>query len=75
MEISTPYVDHSWDGHEFHAHSLQTSIVMDKDWNPLLQDFRLSKVLVTHGIGTGPLLMFHLDSLRRVRSDRSNAHD
>ena len=75
MEISTPYVDHPWDGYEFHAHSLQTSIVMDKDWNPLLQDFRLSKVLVTHGIGAEQLLMFHLDSLRRVRSDRSNAHD
>jgi hypothetical protein len=31
----------------FHAYGLQTSIVVDEDWNPLLQDFRLSKVPVT----------------------------
>ena len=36
-----------------HAFDLKTSIVIDQDWNPLLQDFRLSKVLVTHRINLG----------------------
>jgi len=42
-----------------HSDNLQTSIVVDKDWNPLLQDFRLSKVLVTGGLKPKlPLISF-----------------
>ena len=52
-----------------HSENLQTSIVVDKDWNPLLQDFRLSKVFVTDGIKLSPSLTFfpRLPSTYRAR--------
>ena len=37
---------------------MQTSIVIDKDGNPLLQDFRFSEVLVSRGTKPKPSLIF-----------------
>lgn len=45
-------------GSDAHSGHLQTSIVFDKDWNPLLQDFRLSKVLITRDTNSKPSLTF-----------------
>ena len=50
------YVFHPSSGPGTHSGDLQTSIVVDKDWNPLLQDFRLSKVPITRGVKPEPSL-------------------
>jgi len=49
---SIVYVTCSSDDLGAYGYNLKTSIVVDENWNPLLQDFRLSKVITTHGIKT-----------------------
>ena len=75
MEISIAYVLYLPRASDAYGYDLQTSVVIDEDWNPLLQDFRLSKVFIA--CDEKPELYTNVlpDCLRCVGPDRSDTYN